>query len=296
VVAQCLVLPGASVDEGVTVRHRVVSGAAAVESLRASQRRHAAPHLVAAPEPTRRGALPTFVAIKAMFEPVIALAALIILSPILAFMALCVKLTSKGPMFYGDVREGKDAQPFKCWKFRSMVTNADELQRLLAAKQQMDGPQFKMDHDPRVTRVGHWLRRLNVDELPQLWNVVRGEMSFVGPRPSPFRENQICVPWRNGRLSVRPGITGLWQVCRRNRSEGDFHQWIHYDLLYVRHVSFRVDVSILLATVFTLGGRRPVPLSLMLGKRAPNREHRFTMADAARLTAAVDPLAHQVAR
>jgi lipopolysaccharide/colanic/teichoic acid biosynthesis glycosyltransferase len=131
----------------------------------------------------------------------------------------------------------------------------------------MDGPQFKMDHDPRVTKVGAWLRRMNVDELPQLWNIVCGEMSFVGPRPSPFRENQICVPWRNGRLSVRPGITGLWQVCRKDRKTGDFHQWIHYDLLYVRNVSFRLDVMIFAATIFTLGGRRPVPLRLMLGRR-----------------------------
>jgi lipopolysaccharide/colanic/teichoic acid biosynthesis glycosyltransferase len=117
---------------------------------------------------------------------------------------------------------------------------------------------------------------LNVDELPQIWNVVKGEMSFVGPRPSPFRENQICVPWRNGRLSVRPGITGLWQVCRRDRATGDFHQWIHYDLLYVRNVSFRLDVMILAATIFTLGGKKPVPLRLMLGKKPRSRPRQFS--------------------
>jgi hypothetical protein len=132
----------------------------------------------------------------------------------------------------------------------------------------MDGPQFKMANDPRVTSVGRVLRRLNMDEIPQLWNIVRGEMSFVGPRPSPFRENQICVPWRHARLSVRPGLTGLWQVCRHDRANGDFHQWIQYDLLYVSHVSLRVDASIFIATLTTLGGRWPVPLSRILGATA----------------------------
>jgi lipopolysaccharide/colanic/teichoic acid biosynthesis glycosyltransferase len=121
-----------------------------------------------------------------------------------------------------------------------------------------------MHHDPRVTRVGRWLRRLNLDEIPQLFNVLTGEMSLVGPRPSPFRENQLCIPWREARLSVRPGITGLWQICRNNRSSGDFHQWIYYDLLYVRHMSLWVDIKILLATIYTLGGKGHVPLSWVI--------------------------------
>jgi lipopolysaccharide/colanic/teichoic acid biosynthesis glycosyltransferase len=267
VVAQCLVLPGAVVPPATTVRHRIVSGDSSHAAAVGAQRRHTAPNLVAAPEPVRRLAIPQYIAVKAMFEPVLAFAALVLLSPILLAIALIVKFTSTGPIFYGDLREGKDARAFKCWKFRSMLTNADDMQRALAAQQQMDGPQFKMDHDPRVTKIGAILRRLNVDELPQLWNVARGEMSFVGPRPSPFRENQICIPWRNGRLSVRPGITGLWQVCRKDRDQGDFHQWIHYDLLYVRNVSFRVDVIILAATIFTLGGRKPIPLQFVLHRK-----------------------------
>jgi lipopolysaccharide/colanic/teichoic acid biosynthesis glycosyltransferase len=145
-----------------------------------------------------------------------------------------------------------------------MFQGADAQQRQLYPSNQVDGPQFKLDDDPRVTRVGRWLRSISFDELPQLINVLRGEMSIVGPRPSPFRENQTCVPWRVGRLSVRPGITGLWQVCRHDRKAGDFHQWIYYDLLYVRHVSPALDFKILLATVLTRGGRRPVPLSWML--------------------------------
>lgn len=266
VIAQCLVLPGAEVGAGVTVRHRVISGDSSHAAAAGDQRRHTGTNLVSVPG-TPRNAETTYVAVKGVVEPVLAALALIVLSPLLALMGLAVKLTSRGPMFYGDSREGKDARPFRCWKFRSMLTNADEMQRALAGQQQMDGPQFKMDHDPRVTKVGGVLRRMNVDELPQLWNIVRGEMSFVGPRPSPFRENQICVPWRNGRLSVRPGITGLWQVCRKDRKTGDFHQWIHYDLLYVRNVSFRLDVMILAATLITLGGRKPVPLQLMLGRK-----------------------------
>jgi len=100
--------------------------------------------------------------------------------------------------------------------------------------------------------------------LPQLFNVLVGHMSLVGPRPSPFRENQICVPWRRARLSVRPGITGLWQVCRDERTHGDFHQWIFYDITYVRHLSIWLDAKILIATLLTLGGRRSIPLSWVL--------------------------------
>jgi lipopolysaccharide/colanic/teichoic acid biosynthesis glycosyltransferase len=142
-----------------------------------------------------------------------------------------------------------------------MRVGAHAAQRDLAAANQVDGPQFKMRVDPRVTRVGKWLRKTNLDELPQLVNVALGHMSLVGPRPSPFRENQTCVPWRDARLSVRPGITGLWQVCRHDREAGDFHQWIYYDIQYIRHQSLLVDLKILLATLWTGGGRTHVPLS-----------------------------------
>jgi hypothetical protein len=127
-----------------------------------------------------------------------------------------------------------------------------------------------MEHDPRVTRLGHWLRKFSLDEIPQLFNVLLGQMSFVGPRPSPFRENQMCVPWREARLSVLPGITGLWQVCRHDRSFGDFHQWIYYDLLYVRHMAPLVDLKILVATAITLGGKTSVPLDWILDRKRYN--------------------------
>ena len=125
-----------------------------------------------------------------------------------------------------------------------MVPGADAMQRELYAKNDVDGPQFKLEKDPRLTRIGRWIRPCSLDELPQLVNVALGQMSLVGPRPSPFRENQTCVPWREGRLSVRPGITGLWQVCRHDRANGVFHPWIHYDLLYVEHMSALQNVCL----------------------------------------------------
>ena len=207
-------------------------------------------------------------------EPIVALVALILLAPLVGLVALIVKLDSRGPIFYGDKREGKGGRVFRCWKFRTMIVHADARQRELIAKNEMDGPQFKLARDPRVTRIGRILRPLSIDEIPQLFNVVVGQMSFVGPRPSPFRENQMCVPWREGRLSVRPGITGLWQVCRHDRSVGDFHQWIYYDLLYVRHMSPLVDLKIVLATLVTLGGKWSVPLDWILARQKFNDRRR----------------------
>jgi len=145
-----------------------------------------------------------------------------------------------------------------------MNEGADARQRDLHAVNLMDGPQFKMVRDPRITWIGRLLRATNIDEIPQLFNVLRGEMSLIGPRPSPLRENQYCVPWRQARLSVRPGITGLWQVCRHDREISDFHQWIEYDLLYVRHASLLLDLKIFAATIFTLGGKGHVRLSWMV--------------------------------
>ena len=193
---------------------------------------------------------------------------LLMLSPVLLLIAALVKLTSEGPVFFGHRRERKGGKEFFCLKFRTMVVDAHVKQRELYEQNEVDGPQFKLESDPRVTRLGCWLRASNLDELPQLINVLWGQMSLVGPRPSPFRENQICVPWRRARLSVRPGITGLWQLCRDRRNEGDFHQWIFYDLAYVRHFSIWLDLKILAATLLS-GGKRRVPLSWLLGPSDP---------------------------
>lgn len=191
---------------------------------------------------------------------------LAVLSPLFAAVAALIKLDSPGPVFYGSEREGVDGRIFRCWKFRTMRADAHAIQHQLQ-KAGIDGPHFKLQDDPRVTRLGRWLRATNIDELPQLYNVLRGRMSLVGPRPSPFRENQVCVPWREARLSVRPGMTGLWQICRQDREAGDFHQWIEYDLLYVRHISFWLDLKILLATVVTGGGQMPLPASWFIKTR-----------------------------
>jgi lipopolysaccharide/colanic/teichoic acid biosynthesis glycosyltransferase len=208
--------------------------------------------------------------LKRALDVSVSAVALLLLSPLLLIAAAAVWLGSKGPILYGDEREGVGGRVFKCWKFRTMCVNAHAVQSNLKSLDKMDGPHFKLDHDPRVTQVGRILRALNLDELPQLINVLVGEMSLVGPRPSPFRENQICVPWREARISVRPGITGFWQVCRHDRSAADFHQWIEYDLLYVQHLSIWLDLKILAATAVTLGGKAGhIPSNWLVATSSP---------------------------
>jgi lipopolysaccharide/colanic/teichoic acid biosynthesis glycosyltransferase len=273
IVAQCLVLSGTSVAPHATVRQRVVAagpgedwnGAAAPPGRFGRRALDAGPRLsLSAGEddsgPQHRAYLP----VKRTLDFIVALLGLLLLSPLLVVVALLIKLTSPGPMFYLDDREGRGGRTFRCRKFRTMTQGAHAQQRKLYATNEVDGPQFKIKDDPRITPLGYWLRRFNIDELPQLFNVLRGDMSLIGPRPSPFRENQICVPWRNARLSVPPGITGLWQICRSARSVSDFHQWIYYDTLYVRHLSFLLDLRILVATLLTFGGRFSVPLAWLV--------------------------------
>ena len=175
--------------------------------------------------------------------------ALLLLLPVLLVVSILIFFDDGFPPFFGHVRQARGGQYFKCWKFRTMRRGAESLVAGLQGKNKADGPQVFIKNDPRVTRLGAVLRRFQIDELPQLWNVLCGEMSLVGPRPSPDRENQFCPAWREMRLSVRPGITGLWQV-RRTRAEGeDFQEWIKYDIEYVREASFFLDLKILAATV-----------------------------------------------
>lgn len=279
-IAQSVLAPNSVVASKSTIRHRVVSGdcstsSAGVEpppeasyshsSLRALDEHPCAQSMEAgAVRPMRRGRQ-AHLAAKRLIDGVLSLAALLVLSPLLIVVAILIKLESPGPVLFVHRREQKGGKEFPCLKFRTMVADAHRQQRVLYKQNALDGPQFKLRHDPRITRVGRWVRGTNIDELPQLINVLLGHMSLVGPRPSPFRENQICVPWRRARLSVRPGITGLWQICRsEDRSAGDFHQWIFYDIAYVRHLSIWLDMKIMLATVLTQGGRWSVPLSWMV--------------------------------
>ena len=259
VIAQCMVLPDTLVPARAVFRQRVVHKGMTPDAEGSAWRPYVGrQHESSEPERSYADLGGRYVRVKRWVDGVVALAALLLLLPILLLVALAIKLTSQGPIFFGHTREGLDGRPFRCWKFRTMCVGADAAWHRMRAAAQSDGPQFKMAADPRVTSIGRLLRAANVDELPQLLNVVRGEMSLVGPRPSPLRENQICVPWRRGRLSVRPGITGLWQICRHDREHGDFHQWIEFDLLYVRSMCASLDLKILLATVLTLGGKWPM--------------------------------------
>lgn len=261
--AHCVVMPATQVASNTRASASVVTANRVCRSARGATRSE--PGGPAGDDAASRGWYPT---IKAIAEGIVAALGLIVLSPLLGLVALLIKLESRGPVFFAHAREGRGGKPFRCLKFRTMCADADLMQRRLYAKSAVDGPQFKMEHDPRVTRVGKWLRSTNIDELPQLINVVLGQMSLIGPRPSPFRENQICVPWRHARLSVRPGITGLWQLCRSERDAGDFHQWIHFDMLYVKRMSAWLDLKILFGTLATLGGRWSIPASRLLPENA----------------------------
>jgi lipopolysaccharide/colanic/teichoic acid biosynthesis glycosyltransferase len=286
-VAQCVVGAGQVVVPGETLRHRVYLGdseegpaigaAPQTPELASADSWETAPLVVDSGAP-HAGLYPL---VKRAIDVTVAAVALLLLLPLHVLIAALMKLESNGPVFFGHVREGMGGQPFRCWKFRTMFHGADQQQRRLLRLNQVDGPQFKVRKDPRRTPLGRLLTLLNFDELPQLWNVLVGEMSLVGPRPSPFRENQVCVPWREGRLSVRPGITGLWQICRHDRDRGDFHQWIYYDLLYVRNLSLWLDIKIIGLTFVSLARGGHVPLSWLLSPSAYDERRGTSRLDTA---------------
>lgn len=177
---------------------------------------------------------------------------LIILSPILLVVAILIKLESKGPAIFSQKRIGLNKKEFKMYKFRSMVQNAEELKEKLAKENEMSGPMFKMKNDPRVTKVGRFIRKTSIDELPQLINVLKGEMSLVGPRPSLPKEVSKFEPWMLRRLSVKPGLTCYWQVSGRNNI--DFEDWMKLDLQYVNDRSFWLDLKLIFKTAGVLFG------------------------------------------
>jgi lipopolysaccharide/colanic/teichoic acid biosynthesis glycosyltransferase len=180
--------------------------------------------------------------------------ALLLLAPFLALVAAAIRLTSPGPALFRQRRGGLGGKPFTIYKFRTMVMAAEEQQAKLMALNEQEGPVFKIHDDPRVTRLGRCLRSTSIDELPQLWNVLKGDMSLVGPRPLPVREARQCQSWQSRRLDVTPGLTCLWQV--KGRSAIGFIEWMRLDIRYIRARSLRQDITLLLRTVPAVLSRR----------------------------------------
>lgn len=177
---------------------------------------------------------------------------LVILSPTLLIVAILIKLESKGAAIFSQSRIGLNGKEFKMYKFRSMVQNAEELKEKLAKQNEMSGPMFKIKNDPRVTKVGKFIRKTSIDELPQLLNILKGDMTLVGPRPSLPREVEKFESWMLKRLEVKPGLTCYWQVSGRNNI--DFYEWMKLDLKYVNDMNFWLDIKLIFKTVAVLFG------------------------------------------
>jgi len=184
---------------------------------------------------------------KRTFDYVFSLIGLICLSPLFLILAVLIKMDSHGPVFYKQRRVGKNGEFFYMYKFRSMVVNADQLKGKLKSFNEVKGPAFKIKDDPRITRIGKFIRKYSLDELPQLLNVLKGEMSLIGPRPPLPNEVEQYTDWDWRRLEVVPGITGLWQVS--GRSELTFEQWVNLDIYYIENWSLWMDLKILLKTI-----------------------------------------------
>jgi exopolysaccharide biosynthesis polyprenyl glycosylphosphotransferase len=184
---------------------------------------------------------------KRIFDMVIGWLMLIVLLPLFLALAIAVKIDSPGPVFYLSRRYGRRGQLFAMYKFRTMVKNADELLKELKTRNEVDGPIFKIKRDPRVTRMGTFLRKYSLDELPQILNVINGDMSLVGPRPLPIEQIEREDFRQLKRLDIRPGITGLWQI--RGRSDLSFQRLVKWDIWYINNWSFWLDLHILLQTI-----------------------------------------------
>lgn len=185
--------------------------------------------------------------IKRILDLSLSTVGLIVLSPLMAIIAYEIKKEDGGPVFYKQVRIGKNGRHFEMYKFRSMVPNADQLLKKLRDQNEVDGAMFKMKHDPRITKIGHFIREHSLDELPQLVNVLRGEMSLVGPRPSLPSEVAQYTDYDKQRLYVTPGCTGLWQATERN--DVGFNEMVRLDLKYIKHASTVYDLWIIWKTV-----------------------------------------------
>lgn len=189
---------------------------------------------------------------KRLMDIICSLIALIILAPVFFLVAVLIKFESKGPVIFSQERVGMNNKVFKMYKFRSMVANAESLKETLKEQNERSGPMFKIRNDPRVTRVGSFIRKTSIDELPQLINILKGEMSIVGPRPSLPDEVKQFEPWMLERLNVKPGLTCYWQVQGRDHIE--FEDWMKLDVKYVRERNFLLDLKLIFKTFFVFLG------------------------------------------
>jgi len=197
----------------------------------------------------------SYIFMKRLIDIVGSFCGIIILLPVFIIVAICIKLEDpKGPVFFKQMRIGKDEKDFGMYKFRSMVTDAEEKLQDLLQHNEVSGAMFKMKDDPRVTKIGKFIRKTSIDELPQLINVLKGEMSLVGPRPPLLREVKTYTAYDKQRLKVIPGCTGLWQVS--GRSNIGFREMVELDLYYIQYRSILFDFKIILKTVFVLFGSK----------------------------------------
>ena len=193
-------------------------------------------------------------ATKRAFDLVVSLVILVVLLPVWLLIAALIKLTSRGPVFFADDRIGLGERPFRLLKFRTMVEGAGDDQRELEGVNEASGALFKIRDDPRVTSIGRLLRRYSLDEVPNVANVLRGEMSLIGPRPLPIRDYELLEPWHRRRYNVLPGLTGLWQVA--GRSDLTFDDLVRLDFYYLENWSIWLDLSILAKTPYAVFSRR----------------------------------------
>jgi len=191
--------------------------------------------------------LKKYIIYKKLLDIVLSFSMLVVLFPLLIIVAILIRLDSKGPIIFGQKRIGKDGKEFTLYKFRSMIHGAEELKESLRYLDETTGPVFKIKDDPRITKIGRFIRKYSIDELPQLFNVLKRDMSLVGPRPLPVEEAEQYTPYQRRRLSVVPGLTCLWQISGRN--ELSFYEWIELDIYYIKHRSFLLDLKIIMRTI-----------------------------------------------
>ena len=184
--------------------------------------------------------------LKRMGDIVLSIIGIIVTLPITLIVAILIKIEDGGSILFSQTRVGKHGAEFKMYKFRSMRPDAEKIKKELIDKNEMSGPMFKIKNDPRITKIGHFIRKTSIDELPQLLNIIKGEMSIVGPRPSLPHEVEEFEPWMLERLEVKPGLTCFWQVGGRNAI--DFENWMKLDVKYVRERNLLLDIKLIFMT------------------------------------------------